>query len=361
MAPLELFNLVTLATVVILTASFGVDPVNAVSIRSSISNGHTISHRSHGAVAKRRRSGVAKRSCRTRPQNGGNTTNTDDNNTNSSANGDSDNSNSSTDSNDSNNNNNTTSGGGSSNGGGAQGPSTGKVCLAWPNGNDPALANFATPNSGFLYTWSPVMPSDLHGYKAAPMLWGPNQIDDFHTNVKQGSADHILGFNEPEMDGQSNLTPQAAADLWKSEIEPYASLGFKLVTPGVSSAPQSKPWLIDFVNACDTCTFDAVSVHFYGTSADDLIKYITDFHNTFQKPIWLTEYACQDFSGGPQCTPDEVSDFMDKVKAFAESTDWVHQYCWFGAMHDMVNVNPANQLMASDGNPTPLGKVFLGI
>ncbi|KAF9263579.1 glycoside hydrolase, partial [Marasmius fiardii PR-910] len=211
------------------------------------------------------------------------------------------------------------------------------------------------------YTWSPFTPTDLHGYKPAPMLWGENQIDDFHANVKQGSADHILGFNEPEMDGQSNLTPQHAADLWKQHIQPYAGQGFKLVSPAVTSAPQSKPWLSDFFKACDDCTFDAVAVHYYDTSPEGLINYITDFHNTFNKPIWLTEYACQNFNNGPQCSPDDVTTFMKKVKTFAENTDWVQQYCWFGAMHDMVNVNTDNQLMNGDGTPNALGQTFLGL
>ncbi|KAG6817324.1 hypothetical protein H0H87_010341 [Tephrocybe sp. NHM501043] len=36
---------------------------------------------------------------------------------------------------------------------------------------------------------------------------------------------------------------------------------------------------------------DAVAVHYYGTSATSMTNYIADFHNSFGKPIWVTEFA----------------------------------------------------------------------
>jgi len=86
---------------------------------------------------------------------------------------------------------------------------------------------------------------------------------------------------------------------------------------------------------------------------------MTDFHNTFGKPIWATEFACQNFNGGPQCTRDQVFAFADEVTAFMDSTDWVEAYFPFRVMHDMQGVNQDNQLMAGDGSPTDLAKVYL--
>jgi hypothetical protein len=42
--------------------------------------------------------------------------------------------------------------------------------------------------------------------------------------------------------------------------------------------------------------FDALATHFYGTDADALIAYLKDLHDTFNLPIWLTEFACQVFA-----------------------------------------------------------------
>lgn len=102
-------------------------------------------------------------------------------------------------------------------------------------------------------------------------------------------------------------------------------------------------------------------------------------HTTFNKPIWVTEFACQNFSGGAQCTWDQVFDFMRKVTAFMDGASFVQEYfafgeclcIWYvfflsfsrnpvGAMHDMFNVNPDNQLLGGDGKPTDLGRLYIG-
>jgi len=35
-------------------------------------------------------------------------------------------------------------------------------------------------------------------------------------------------------------------------------------------------------------------------SAQDLMQYVENFHNELGGDIWITEYALQDFNGGPQ-------------------------------------------------------------
>jgi len=73
-----------------------------------------------------------------------------------------------------------------------------------------------------------------------------------------------------------------------------------------------------------------------------MIDYITDFHNTFQVsltlfimllsltdllglqlPIWVTEWACQDFTdANQQCNAADVSSYMNITQSFMEKTDW---------------------------------------
>lgn len=64
-------------------------------------------------------------------------------------------------------------------------------------------------------------------------------------------------------------------------------------------------------------------VDYYGTNATAMINYIIDFHETFQKPIWVTEWACQDYTGQhPQCSLEEVKDYMNTTQTFMENADW---------------------------------------
>ncbi|TFY69444.1 hypothetical protein EVG20_g3148, partial [Dentipellis fragilis] len=66
------------------------------------------------------------------------------------------------------------------------------------------------------------------------------------------------------------------------------------------------------------------------------------------------------FNGGAQASASEIQTFMTQVTAWMDSTPWIGAYFYFGIMHDMQGVNTANQLMASNGQPTELGKLYIG-
>jgi hypothetical protein len=66
-------------------------------------------------------------------------------------------------------------------------------------------------------------------------------------------------------------------------------------------------------------------------------------HSTFNLPIWVTEWACQNYNNGPQCSSDSVAAFMNQTQSFMDQTDWVERYSWFGAMENMQGVNQVRQ------------------
>jgi len=117
--------------------------------------------------------------------------------------------------------------------------------------------------------------------------------------------------------------------------------------------------LTDFFKACNGhCIVDIVATHWYGTDHTELETYLESFHTQFNMPVWLTEVACQSFGNQPQCNDGQVWELMNALKAY-ESNPWFETWCWFGAMHDMTNVNYLNQLMAPNGAPNSLGNDFL--
>ncbi|EIN10357.1 hypothetical protein PUNSTDRAFT_84335 [Punctularia strigosozonata HHB-11173 SS5] len=236
-----------------------------------------------------------------------------------------------------------------------------KVGVAWPNGGDSSLKYYKTSKTNFLYTWSPDCPAQASklGFECIPMLWGDNQVGQFQSVVKAGYAKYVLGMNEPNESGQSNMSPSHGAYLWKTYIQPLKSQGYELIAPATSSNPNGLTWVKNFIAACDGCTFDGQAVHWYDVSAQAFIDYINLWHSTFGKPIWVTEFACQNFNGGAQCSKDEVFSFMQTVTSYMESQDWVAAYFAFGVMHDMQGVNTLNQLMASSGQPTDLGYMYI--
>ncbi|KAF9218288.1 hypothetical protein BS17DRAFT_721660 [Gyrodon lividus] len=235
--------------------------------------------------------------------------------------------------------------------------------LAWPNGDAAYLSNFARPKVRYLYTWSPYLPSKTAelGLVSIPMLWGWNQVEDFKRLVVQGYATHVLGMNEPNEPSQSNMSPQDGASLWKQYIDPLKYQGYYLISPACTNDQAGLDWMAAFVDACGDCTIDAVAFHFYGTDHGAFVEHATTLHNTYDKPIWITEFADQNFSGsGGQASIAEIYAFQSEVIAFVEQTPWVEASFPFGVMHDLQGVNEANALLTEDGWPTSLAYNYFG-
>jgi len=351
MAIIKLFNLVAVTALALFVTSFAPTPVDALSGRSQ----HLNRHIAHEAIAKRKRD--APKRCKPRPS-----TSLAASSTHSTSHTSTHPHSSSTakaapaaqtpkaDP--------APSSGGSDFSSTHNGP--GKVCLAWPNGPN-NLDNFLTENVKALYTWSPDGPSkgDLHGVDFFPMLWGDRQVTQFENDVK-GGGDFILGFNEPNESGQSNMTPQHGCDLWHEHMEPKVALGYKLISPAPSSRPNGLDWVKSFLQCCSDCHVHGIAVHWYDMSASKLQTYLESFHNAFPNmPIYLTEYALQNFNGGAQATMDQIWAFHQEMGPWINSQDWMALHCPFGFMTDMQGVNPLNQLMDNNGNPTPLGSMII--
>ncbi|KAI0663045.1 glycosyl hydrolase catalytic core-domain-containing protein [Cubamyces menziesii] len=235
-----------------------------------------------------------------------------------------------------------------------------KICAAWGDGNDPSLANFKTPHVVGLYDWGVDKPTnaDKLGFQYWPMLWGGSQdkIDAFEAAIKPGLGTILLGFNEPNEQGQSNMDPQTAAALWKAHIEPKRSMGYKTCSPAMSSRPNGFDWMQQFMEACgNECTVDYQCVHWYDIGFDTLKTYLEKYHDLLGLPIILTEFADQNFNGGGQASMDDIWSFMGQAIKFFDETDWILGACPFGIMHDLQGVNTLNLLQKSDGTPTDLG------
>ncbi|KAK7695626.1 hypothetical protein QCA50_000262 [Cerrena zonata] len=243
--------------------------------------------------------------------------------------------------------------------------SSSKAGLAWPNGPWEDLNQYrSTGKVQWYYTWGPSsINTDM---EFVPMLWGSDQASQWqHTiqqTISQRHVSHVLGFNEPQQSGQSNISAVDAAFLWKDQIEPLKSQGIRLGSPAPSSAPSGRQWLLDWLDACQGgCTVDFIALHWYDINSTAFIQYLNDFHDTFQRPIWVTEWACQNFNApDQQCSLQDVVDFMNATQAFMDTTDWVERYSWFGAMKDMSGVNQDDALMDNSGRINTLGQQYIG-
>jgi len=203
------------------------------------------------------------------------------------------------------------------------------------------------------------------------MFWGISQASDFQSQVTPEAINSngwkaVLGMNEPEEPGEANINAGQGAQQWQQYIQPMktSNPSILLGSPACTNAPAGKQWMYDFFGACgDACTVDFVALHWYGlANSTDFISHVTDFHNSFQRPIWVTEWACQNF-GDPslgQCTNAQIAQFLDETQSWMDSTPFVERYAWFGAMENMQGVNQGDALMSPQGSITQLGKQYIG-
>ncbi|QRV75529.1 glycoside hydrolase family 128 protein [Ceratobasidium sp. AG-Ba] len=241
-----------------------------------------------------------------------------------------------------------------------------KAGLGWGGGGN--ISQFEGHQVGWYFTWSPqswVTPPPALEF--IPQLWGARDTALFAsvvnaTSIAANGWKDVLGMNEPQEPTQANLTAQEGATMWKTYLEPLKSAGVRLGSPATTSAPNGKTWIQDFLTACDGgCSVDFIALHWYGNIASEFIAYIEDFHNTFQRPIWVTEWSCLNFIGGAQCTYDETVQFLNVTQSYMDQAPWVERYAWFGAMANLpAGINNFTALMDPSGIINPLGQQYIG-
>ncbi|CAE6467372.1 unnamed protein product [Rhizoctonia solani] len=242
-----------------------------------------------------------------------------------------------------------------------------KAGLGWGGGGN--ISQFEGHEVSWYFTWSPkswVVPSPAE-LEFVPQLWGERDAQSFAsvvnaTSIATNRWKNVLGMNEPELPAQANMAAQDGVNFWKTHLEPLKSTGIRLGSPAITSGPNGKKWMQEFFDLCaGSCTVDFLALHWYGNVAEEFIAYLEDFHTTFQRPIWITEYSCQNFVNGAQCTYDEIVQFLNTTQTFMDQTPWVERYAWFGAMASLPdNVNQLTALMDPSGVINDLGRQYIG-
>jgi hypothetical protein len=238
-----------------------------------------------------------------------------------------------------------------------------KLMLAWPNG-DENVDKFFTGKARYYYTWSPhKVPSAPSSVEFCPMLWGYKQEGEFQQLVKRGYATCVLGMNEVNQYDQSNIEKVSdGVTLWNRLIGPLKDEGYTTFgSPSTTSAPNGLDWMKEFLASDLVVKPNVICIHWYDVGVEKFKKYVNDWYEgTGYQTIWVTEFACQNFNGGDQCSPDTIWNFIHDVVPWMEGLPWIGAYAPFGFMKDMQNVNYDNQLMDPTwGTPTGLGAYFL--
>lgn len=218
----------------------------------------------------------------------------------------------------------------------------------------------ATPATGGTST-SDFIPEAIKFY---PMLWGNSgdRISNWKKYVlndrsaKQNSAKVAMGPNEVNQGGQASMSEGDACNLFRQYIVPLKDQdGWSIIGASTNGAPQGIDWMKNFKSQCADVwnKIDADSLHFYGTDPSKAIDYFKQWHDTFGKPVFITETSCMNYDGTSAPNLGQAYNYIKSVNQFAHETDWVKGIAFYGVM-EQININPVNRLSTSSGSPTDL-------
>ncbi|RKH48527.1 glycoside hydrolase family protein [Corallococcus llansteffanensis] len=228
-----------------------------------------------------------------------------------------------------------------------------------------------SPGMSWWYNWSP-KPEDgaasVYASQAVtfvPMAWGGTPTADQLASEIPAGSQYLLGFNEPNFKSQANKTPRQAAALWPVLEEVARRKQLKLVSPAVNycgdcvsedgvTFTDPVAYLDAFFKACQGCQVDAIAVHWYACDLGALKWYVGQFKK-YNKPLWLTEFACGDRPAS-EITVDVQKKYMVDAITWLESEPSVERYAWFSGRNNEI---PAINLLGASGELTELGRLYV--
>jgi hypothetical protein len=201
-------------------------------------------------------------------------------------------------------------------------------------GADQALA---ASGASWYYNWG-TTPNGITapGVSYVPMIWGAANVTSATLAQVKQEGNVLLGFNEPDLSSQANMTVAQALALWPQLM----ATGMTLGSPAVSSgAATPGGWLDQFMAGAkargDRVNF--ITVHWYGgdfstgPAVQELESYLQAIYARYHLPIWVTEFALTNFSGGTETFPTvaQQAAFLTAATKMLDGLSYVQRYAWF--------------------------------
>ena len=228
--------------------------------------------------------------------------------------------------------------------------------------------NKALTESGatWYYTWSTSHSgiTTPAGVQFVPMIWGEKSVTASALSQAKANGPNLLGFNEPDLSSQANMSVSQTLDLWPK----LEATGMTLGSPSVAAnADKPDSWLDQFMSGAKSRDYriDFITLHWYGgdfrtaNAVAQLKSYITAVYNRYHKPIWLTEYALAQFgTGGFSALPSQSQEaaFVTASTKMLDSLPYLKRYAWFALPAD--DKKPSTGLYSSGPVANAAGKAF---
>ena len=168
------------------------------------------------------------------------------------------------------------------------------------------------------------------------MIWGASDVTTATLDQVKSEGDVLLGFNEPDLGSQANMTVKQALDLWPKLMATGMTLGSPAVASGAATPGG---WLDQFMAGAKARGYrvNFITVHWYGgdfstgPAVQQLESYLQAIYDRYHLPIWITEFALTSYAGPTPTFPTEAQQaaFLTAAAAMLDGLPYVQRYAWF--------------------------------
>jgi hypothetical protein len=217
------------------------------------------------------------------------------------------------------------------------------------------------------YNWTSAGITAPKGVQYVPMIWGADDANSTTLASVKKLGGTLLGFNEPDLADQSNVSVETALELWPKLMATGLRLGSPAPSAGIAT---SESWFDQFMQGVESKGYrvDFIAAHWYGTDFTDpaaataaLKTYLQASYAKYHKPIWLTEYALIDFRGA-QKYPSQAQQvaFLKTSSVMLRSLSYLERYAWF-QFSPQTDGTEGTALYNEDGTQTTVGSTYRSI
>jgi hypothetical protein len=172
------------------------------------------------------------------------------------------------------------------------------------------------------------------GAHFVPMIWGAKDVTRHNLRLAERQSHILLGFNEPDLPRQANMSVGQALRLWPRLMATGMRLGSPAVAGGAAT-PGS--WLNQFMRRARARHYrvNFITLHWYGrdfqtrAAVSELKSYVQSVWAAYHKPIWVTEFALWRFDPTVFPTPRQQARFVTAATRMLQGLRYVWRYAWF--------------------------------
>lgn len=234
-------------------------------------------------------------------------------------------------------------------------------------------------NLGWYYNWGTksfketgFKNTKFYDLEFVPMFWGDPKDESYSgafERMNNQGYKYVLGYNEPDLDGEAKFQPDVAMRRWKSNFVPNRG-NLLLGSPAVSVFPHWSSWWSNYWAQSPEVSKQAtnfIAVHNYQqnySGKETALKYLEEIdecYSKYKKPMWITEFAVWKFSKDNKSGCAKTQEFMKIVLKGLNERSYVERYAWFSPDYNKPDASSSSLFDYSTGNLTTIGKMYAQI